>query len=156
MKTFCKNTENCRRLTMLRAVGSSEQVHASGGCCDVCTAGGVQCGRLDILRASSRKNHRREATRRVIGTHLAKTLRDALFEERAKIVEEHPAYAMLGESFVCPSGVILKLCEQARYISKVEDIDIFCLRTELRDRFFNVVMATVANAPPPPQKRRRV
>ena len=36
----CEQTENCRRSTLLRSLGSNEIVDASSGtpCCDVCSA----------------------------------------------------------------------------------------------------------------------
>lgn len=62
-----------------------------------------------------------------------------LLQEIEKILEEHPSYRMLGPSFVCPTCVVDKICEDARFIQSVDDLDIPGLRHELRARFFNVV-----------------
>ena len=63
-------------------------------------------------------------------------------------MEETPVYQILGASFVCSDGVIKELCEISKFVCSPKDVKVFGLRPELRDRFCNVVINTVVDAPP--------
>ena len=86
---------------------------------------------------------------------LSKELRSRLVEERDAILNENPMYRMIGVNFLCPDSVLDQLCERASHITSVDHLDIFCLRSDFRDRFYKVVVDCVSCAPPPAPKRRR-
>jgi hypothetical protein len=54
-------------------------------------------------------------------------------------MEENPAFAIVGEQMVCCDGVISDICSNAKFISVLKDMDLFSIRTELRERFFNAL-----------------
>lgn len=146
MKDFCSSKENCLRSTMIRAVGGSvqQQQQQQSLCCVVCNPTAFLDGRrLDITqpgRPAPRK--RRRVVRRVVDESGIKLQLQA---ERKKFMEENPSLAIVGEQMVCPDGVIREICSSAKYISVVKDMDLFFLRTELKERFFNVIISYVVN-----------
>ena len=85
-----------------------------------------------------------------------KELKTKLLEEREKILLEHPSYRMIGIDFVCPDSVLDKICEQSKYFSSVDDMKIYGVRPEFRDKLFRVVMDVISSIPPPTKKYRRV
>ena len=44
---------------------------------------------------------------------------------------------MVGPTFVCPDVTIDEICKQAEYISSVDDISLFDIRTDFR--FFEII-----------------
>ena len=56
---------------------------------------------------------------------------------------ENQSLFILGPQVVCPDSIILNICSIAKFISVISDINSFCIRQELRERFFNVLLATV-------------
>lgn len=76
--------------------------------------------------------------------------------EREAVIVEKPHYRVLGAQYVCCDAVIRELCSRANYVTCVDDLDsVALLRAELKTRFCNVVLKTVANAPPAKRRRRR-
>lgn len=129
---------------MIKAVGGSiqqqqDQQQQQSLCCMVCNPTTfLDGGRLDIVqpgRPAARK--RRRVARKGVDTS---AIESQLKAERNKFLEENPALAIVGEQMVCPDGVISEICSSAKYISVVKDMDLFCLRTELKERFFNVIV----------------
>ena len=64
---------------------------------------------------------------------------------RANYIEEHPSLAILGAQLVCPDSVISNISSSVKFISVLSDMDAFCLRQELKEKFFNVLLAVVNN-----------
>ena len=118
-------------------------------CCDTCSCKSVPYPVLDILSPGAGTHQRltRKAQRH-ISEQLAEQLRVQLVEERKKIMEEITVHQMLGPSIVCSDGVIKELFEILKFLCSSQDVKVFGLRPELRDRFFNVVINTVVDAPP--------
>ena len=149
LQQYCFGNENCRRITLLRSVGSLEDVSGSDACCDVCTPS-VPCVVLDLLVTQKRK--RRHLVRRV-GKVTTEQLRLRLVAEREKLMSEHPGYRMIGADFVCSDAAIGELCQQAKYCNNIDDVDTYHIRPEFRDRIFNVLMETVSTELPPKRSR---
>ena len=143
LKSFCTDKENCLRSSMIRSLGCTAQ--PSSLCCVVCNPSAFSDGeRLSVLkvgRALPRKK-RRIAKRRV-DKALQETVMSRLKEERAKYIQEHPTLAILGVQLVCPDSVIISICSSVKFISSASDMDIFCLRQELKQRFFHVIISLV-------------
>ena len=70
------------------------------------------------------------------------------------MLAEKPAYQMIGVNFICSDALICEICEGAKFISTLEDMDIYCLRPELKERFFNIIMDVVSELPRPKRSRR--
>ena len=114
----CEQTENCRRSTLLKSLGSNELVDASSGtpCCDVCSViVRTPCTRsrlvdkLDIFQPITlAPKPRRRAVRSVTPT-LEKRLRDRLQLERDAIVDSEIGYKMLGKYVLIPDTCIDEL-----------------------------------------------
>lgn len=148
LQQYCFGNENCRRITLLRSVGSLEDVSGNDACCDVCTPS-VPLLLLDSLVTQKRK--RRHLVRRV-GKVTTEQLRLRLVAEREKLMSEHPGYRMIGD-FVCSDATIGELCQQAKYCNNIDDVDTYHIRPEFRDRIFNVLMETVSTELPPKRSR---
>ena len=58
-------------------------------------------------------------------------------------MSEHPTLFFVGHQIVCPDSTIESICSSAKFISVSSDMDLYNLRTELKDRFFNVVSSVV-------------
>lgn len=128
---------------MIKSLGGT--VQQSTLCCMVCNPSAFSDGeRLSILqvgKAPPRKK-RRVAVRRV-DKSLLETVMSRLKEERANYIKEHPTLAILGVQLVCPDSVISSICSSVKFISIASDMDLFCLRQELKQRFFDVIIAIV-------------
>lgn len=143
LKTFCTDKENCLRSTMISSLGCTVQ-QGTRLCCMVCNPsafsdvdGGIE-GRaiLEVGKVPTRKK-RRVAVRKVDGS-LVDAIKAGLKEERAKYIAEHPTLAILGVDLVCPESVI-----SSSVLYVYSDMDCFSLRQELKQPFFNVIMALV-------------
>ena len=146
----CEQTENCRRTTLLRALGSNELVDGSPGtpCCDVCSViVRTSCTRsrvvdkLDIFRpATLAPKPRRRAVRSVTPT-LEKRLRDRLQLERDAIVDSEIGYKMLGKYVVIPDTCIDELCKRAKFIKDCADVSsVPGLRKQFVNRLYYVII----------------
>lgn len=125
---------------MIAAIGGSVQRQQQLSlCCAVCQPTAfLDGGRLDILqpgRPAPRK--RRRVVRKVVNP---KTIEIQLKAERMKFMDENLAWAVVGKQMVCPDGVISAISSSAKYINVVKDMDLFFLRTELKERFYNIVV----------------
>ena len=154
LQELCGKPERtCRRVVILRGIGSLENTPSSTACCDVCTQGDFPYPTLDILRPVISKRRKKNVRVRTIAAPLKTVLKENLLEERQKIIEENPSFKMIGANYICSDVVISNLCDKASFIRDVDDIStMHSLRPALRERFFNVIMDTVT-CNPPPQKR---
>ena len=151
---FCTAKENCRRKHMLRALGSDEPVQTVNRqiCCDVCSQHcsnkGSACSDLDTLDICKRiccKRQRKPPAVRTVSKDRSTSLKQALLEEREKIIATDIGYKMLGNDLVLPMGCIVEICKQARCIQSVEDLKgIPGIRQELLSRIFDVFMRVMA------------
>ena len=88
-------------------------------------------------------------------------LRNRLLEERQKYVFDHPMFAIIGETAVCPNCIIDKICKEARFI-QTKDISISIsisnivgLRPELQDTFLTVILDVLSLNPISRKRHRR-
>ena len=146
----CEQTENCRRSTLLRSLGSNEIVDASSGtpCCDVCSAIiGTSCTRsrvvdkVDILQPTTLAPKRRRRAMRSVTPTMEKRLRDRLQVERDAIVDSEIGYHMLGKYVVIPDTCIDELCKRAKFIKVCDDVSsVPGLRKQFVNRLYSVVI----------------
>ena len=114
-------------------------------CCMVCSpATFTESSRLGIIEVQAKmpRKKRRIAVRKVSEVQL-QVLESSLKAERASYIKEHPILTILGVQIVCPDSIIKKICLGVKCISSVNDMDNFCVRQELKQRFFNVIMLVV-------------
>lgn len=148
LRSFCLSQENCLRTTMVRAIGGEVQERPLN-CCMVCNpAAFTDGGRLDVVRGvkSVQSRRRRRAVRRV-GERVTERLKTELLDERKKYIAENPSLGMIGAQLVCPDSVVSEICSNVRFISVISDLDAFCPRQELKQRFFDVIIAVVDGTP---------
>ena len=145
---FCTEKENCRRRQMLQALGSDEPLQTVNGqmCCDVCSQ---QCSNkcsayteLDTLEICKRiccKRQRKPTPVRTVSKDRSESLKQALLDEREKIIATDIGYKMLGNDLVLPMGCIVEICKRARYIQNIDDLKcIPAIREELLSRIFDI------------------
>ena len=136
MKNFCLEGENCRRKSLLVAIGSSERVQSGNLCCDGCIGDSLP----SILQFDKTLPTQKGCKRRVpvydVSDNMKSRLKANLVKERDTYMRSHPDYYMTHYSFVCPDCVIDHICEQARFIKSEEDLDVVALRPELKSQFF--------------------
>ena len=150
------SNENCRRKKMLTSLGSSESIVSSASCCDICSGLCVPSSRLDFLVPMPLKRSRKPKPVRHISDGMADALKRALVCEREKVMNEFPGYKMMGSSFLLSDNTIRELCDIAKTVRSVDDLDtVVSLRPELKNRFFHVLWGIVACAPPPKKKQRK-
>ena len=134
---FASSKENCRRRTLLNALGSSEHI-TSGNvtiCCDVCSP--------SLLSNVFKRIHSRRRTRSPIARAVTKQQQDqlhlALERGRSSIVGSSLGYSMLGREVVFPTGCILEIVKQSQYITCEADISsIPGVRKELVRRVYEI------------------
>ena len=135
MEQFVKTT-TCRRRVLISQMGGSVE-RTVFGCCDICSSESPS-SRLKIfapVEVGIRK--RRRAVRTVdIGR-----LEDKLKVARAKFLERHPGFQMLGIDFVCPDSIIKKVSEDAKFIVTTDDFPAE-LRAELKEIFLSIIIST--------------
>ena len=148
------DSENCRRMVLLQGLGCSEQVPKTATCCDGCGVE-VPYPRLDSLKTASGSKRKRRRKAHHVDKDATNRLKNRLKEGRLCVLAEKPAYQMIGADFICSEALICEICEGAEFISTIEDMDIYCLRPELKERFFNIIMDVVSELPPPKKSRRR-
>ena len=141
LRSLCDNKENCRRRTLLKALGSSESVTTESGiCCDICEPvcpyEELDCPKLS---AEPRKNTLRKRTLPTVSRQLLET---ELVAQREALIERNPALKMFPKSVICPITVIREVCNRSRSVKTVDDLkSIACLRQELHVPFFNVIVS---------------
>ena len=129
----------------MRAKGDIAAIDSSSTpCCSNCPTSRLSLpSKLEIIESTphvvlvSKKRSAHWRTNKTID----EMLRNRLLEERQKYVLDHPLFAMIGETAVCPNCVIDKICKEARFIRTKEDIgNIVGLRPELQDTFLTVIL----------------
>lgn len=157
LKQFIENTQNCRRKALLDGIGGSYE-RRDRLCCDLYSTGSFST-RLDILQPGEQTRKKRRHIVHTISKIKMKILRDKLIEERKKILAERPGFGFLGLDSICPDVTIDELCKQSRYISSVNDMQLFGIKPEFKSRFFDIVKTVVEPENPPqlsrPKRRRR-
>ena len=127
---------------MITSLGGT--VQRGSLCCMVCNPLAFLEGRMSVLQVgrSPPRKKRRLAVRR-LDESVLQIVKLGLIAERSKYIREHPALAILGQQFVCPDSLITNICSSVKFISVANDMDTFSLRRELKQRFFNVIIAIV-------------
>ena len=149
LRLYCNNSENCRRVAILRAIGSQEDVKVSP-CCDVCD-GGVHVPPSLLFEANAvlPSSKSRRKAKRVVDQQLSDSLKERLVETRDAFVEEIRNFQMIGSSFVCPMSVIEDICSNARFIDSVDSLRAYAIHPQLQPRLFVTMCQVLVNAPPP-------
>ena len=145
----CEQTDNCRRSTLLRSLGSNEIVDGSSGtpCCDVCSAIiGTSCAgrvvdKLDIFQPTTLAPKPRRRAVRCVTPTMEKRLRDRLKVERDAIVDSEIGYQMLGKYVVIPDTCIDELCKRTKFIKDCDDVSsVPGLCKQFVNRLYSVVI----------------
>ena len=159
VKDFYDNKENCLRKTILQSIGDSSPIETTiVGCCSHCDANKKlfesHNPKLVISNKYTASKRRRVAAWDVTES-LESNLKDRLLQERHRYVQDHPAFLFLGEEAVCPDCVIQNICTESRFIKTKEDMtSIYGIRSELSDRFFNVLLDVLSFSPASNKRRR--
>ena len=110
----------------------------------MCTPTAVTKGdRLNVLQIGRATRKRKRIAARVVDEDLSKALKQRLMAERDKYLTENPCFYSIGASLVCPDVTIDEVCSQAEYVETSSDITLFGIRSDLRDRFFNVISSVL-------------
>ena len=134
LKSFCADQENCLRSSMITAIGDSAPNNPL--CCIACNPTAFSDeGRLDILKLGKVVRKKRRVAVRKVGKPELSLIKLKLEMERSKFLSEHPTLGILGLQIVCPDAVINRICDSAKFISVREDMELFGLRQELKERF---------------------
>jgi len=75
------------------------------------------------------------------------TLKGALSKAVDDYIASHPAFRMLGRSFVCPDCVIDRVCDEARFAKSADDLNIVGIRPELKNDFYIIVCNLMSSVP---------
>ena len=141
LKQMC-GKENCRRLTLLTALGSSEALSALNGmCCDSCTPNALP-RELAFVKPESRRRPRIRAVRTVSKLQ-EQILMDSLEQEREAIVSSSVGYMMLGKELVLPTKCLYELVRKAKYVQTAQDVKVPGLREVFVNRIFVVMMEVI-------------
>ena len=152
---WCVSKENCRRKSMLQAIGSNEVPQVSSFCCDVCNVE-LPASKLSFESLVAPVKRKRRAALRTVNEDLEAHLRSVLLKEREAYMQEHPSFNMIGAHFVCSLSTITSICEQACFIKSTDDLaKQFGLCTDLCSRFLNVIMCELSTAPVHKKSRRK-
>ena len=149
------NDKICRRKTLLSGMGEEyNEFIPPLRCCDVCTPSAISSNdRLNVLELGKQTRRPKRSAIRKVNEQLLKTLKERLYAERKAYIDENPCLSMLGVDFVCPDSTIDELCLQAEYLETASDISLYGIRTDIKDRFFNVISDVLYQYVP--CKRRR-
>ena len=140
LSNFVYSKENCRRKTLILGMGGTGVLEPSERCCDMCTPSAVSADdRLNVLQVGKSVRRKRRVAVRVVNEELLKNLKCRLCVERDTFMQESPCLYMVGPDFVCPDVTIDELCAQAEYIETPDDITLFGIRPEMKDRLFKVI-----------------
>lgn len=111
------------------------------------------------MQPGEQPNKKRRQVVHTLSKSKMKILQDKLIEEREKILTERPGFGFLGLDSICPDVTIDELCKQSRYISSVNDMQLFGIKPEFKNRFFNIVKSVVEPENPSqlsrPKRRHR-
>ena len=148
---WCTSKENCRRKSLLLALGSTEAVLSTSSCCDVCGIAPSTRLAFEYLPCTVGLQSRRRVPAQTVDKDLQNTLVSTLLQEWDAYIDQHPQYKFIGPEFVCSKETI---ASQARYIRTTQDLgDKFSLRSELREKFFNTLVRDMCEAPAPKRSR---
>lgn len=152
LSDFVTGAKNCRS-ALICGMGGNDVGSPSERCCDKCTPHAIAPNdRLNILVIGKQSRGKKRAAVRRVDEELLMTLKNKLRMERDRYIQENPCFMMTGFSFVCPDVTIEELCSQATYIQTPLDMSLFGIKTELRDRFFNIISSVLSE--PALSKRR--
>ena len=132
--------ENCRRRTLLKALGSSESVTVNSGlCCDVCEP---VCPYKELeFSFVSVVSRKRTVRKRALPPTTQQSMEAELLAQRDALIEKNPALKIFPKSIVCPLSVIKEVCLRSRSIKSVHDFQsIPCVRQEFYSPFFYVIV----------------
>ena len=153
LSDFVTGAKNCRRNALICGMGGNDVGSPSERCCDKCTPHAIAPNdRHNILVIGKQSRGKKRAAVRRVDEELLMTLKNELRMERDRYIQENPCFMMTGFSFVCPDVTIEELCSQATYIQTPLDMSLFGIKTELRDRFFNIISSVLSE--PALSKRR--
>lgn len=144
LKRFCTDTENCLRSTMVGSLGCTVRP-GNCLCCMACNPSAFPVSeRLTLLRVGKAppRKKRRVAVRKVNGAQ-SDSIKERLKAERANYISDHPTLAIIGAEQICPTSVIVSVCNSVKFISTLGDMDCFGLRKDLKQRFLSVIMSEV-------------
>ena len=141
LRELIDNKENCRRSTILRALGSGEERQPDRiACCDVCGTEQLPPALQAVFPSSASVTAGRSRAR-TVPRRVRDELRAALIAARDQIVDLSIGFKMLGTEVVCSTKVINDVCKNVAYIESVEDLKIIKgLRTDLYHHFYNVIL----------------
>ena len=111
------------------------------GCCDACSPVSFD-GRLNVLELGAVNRRKRRRAIRTVTKDLIVDLKAKLVAVREEVLSEKPAFRMVGIGFLCPDSTIDELYKQAKYIDSVEDVSLFGIRSELKEKFFKAISDT--------------
>ena len=145
LRSLCDQKENCRRLAIIRALGSSELLSGERGlCCDVCAPVcpykelAVPCGVVAARRRTVRK--------RALSPTTSRLMEKELISQRDALIERNPALKIFPKSVICPLSVIREICLRSRSIKSINDFQLIsCVRPELHSPFFSVIVKCLDN-----------
>ena len=123
---------------LLASVGGSLGGENEYGCCDVCSPDLWFDEQFDVFQSSTvSKRKRRRAVRKV-----GDDLKQKLIAVREEVYKERPSFSIVGIQFLCSDSTINNLCKEAKYIESIEDTVLLRVRSELREKFFNIIVDT--------------
>ena len=131
---------------MLEAIGGSISAQPRQCCCNICTPTALTGSTLDLLQPGVTKRKRKRVAREFTSEAL-ETLKTRLINERNAVMIENPGFLMI-LYFV---QIQINWCNEEKSIKDIDDITVYGLRKELKERFFNVIveLSTVLHVPPP-------
>ena len=142
----------------MQSIGdSSPIVNTIVGCCSHCDKTQLFESHYPELRIYSiDQSKKRRVAEWEVTESLGKTLKERLLQERHIYVQDHPAFLFLGEEAVCPESIIDNICTNSKFIKTKEDIDcIFGLRSELSDKFLNILLDVLSSSPASTKRQRK-
>lgn len=117
-------------------------------CCDSCDNSKCpQSLKFDSDISITRTRQKRRSAVRSVDEDWKATLKSAFSKAVDDYIESHPAFRMLGRSFVCPNCVTDRVCDEARFVRSVDDLNIVGIRPELKDNFYNIVCNLMSSIP---------
>ena len=139
LRAICENKENCRRHTVLQALGSGESTSVSKRlCCDVCES---VCPYSELAFTFVSMPKKRQLKVHPICADILQSLEAQLITERDTFIANNPPLKMLPKSVICPVSVIKEVALRSKSINCIEDMRLFsCLRPEFYTPFFNAVI----------------
>ena len=133
---------------MLEAIGGNYVHRQCERCCDLCTPSAISGLRLDVMKPGP-VSRKRKLLSEDLDKDLKCSLQSRLEADRAAFLLDNPDFLMIGSSFLCPDSTLTKLCNDALQIKTVDDLIEYGVRTELRDRFFSIIIDVAHSVQPP-------